>query len=125
MSGLTIQTCTTRVRLTVKLHPQNTQLTRHLAKTANLDVLPGVYARAPNEGAVDVRLRHDAGDVVRLHRASVKDTDSGGHRVAEPLGESPPDRAAYLLGIVGRGHLPGADRPDRLVRHDDRLHLVG
>src|SRR5690606_5066451 len=96
-----------------------------LTEPADLDELPRIEARPADEGAVDVGLRHDAGDVPRLHRSSVQDTDDLRHLVSVALGEPGPDGPAHLLSVLRRGDLPGADRPDRLVRHHDRLRLLG
>src|SRR6478735_9348661 len=75
--------------------------------------LDGVDRRPADEGAVDVLLGHDRRDVAGLHRAAVEHPDAVGHVAAVELGELGADRRADLLGVLGRGDLTGADRPDR------------
>ena len=73
-----------------------------------------------DQGAVHVGLGHDVDDVAGLHRAAVLDA----HRVrggrADEFADPGADRPADLLGVLGGGHLAGADRPDRLVGHHRR-----
>src|SRR5690606_25484753 len=87
--------------------------------------LLGVEARAADERAVDVGLRHDRGDVAGLHRAPVEHAHAvGDARVVEPA-ELLADRPADLLRVVGRGDLTGADRPDGLVGDDAARSSLG
>ena len=65
------------------------------------------------------------GDVRRLHGAAVLDPDGVRGRLPVRLDQPGPDRAADLLGVLGGRRLAGADRPHRLVRDDDLLHLLG
>src|SRR5436190_1827081 len=58
-------------------------------------------------------------------RPSVEDARTVGHAARVHLGDPGAQRADDLLGVVRGGRLAGADRPDRLVRDDHLLHLVG
>src|SRR3982074_1122261 len=95
-----------------------------LAQTADLDELVGVQACSADQGAIDVGLVHDSGDVRRFHRTAVEDAHHF-RRLAVLLGQPGPDRADDLLRVIRRGRLAGTDRPDRLVRDDDLLDLLG
>src|SRR3954469_15789492 len=95
---------------------------RHVVETADRSELVGLEARATHESTVDVRLRHDRGDVGRLHGAAVQDPDRVGG-VAVQLADLGPDAGADLLGVLRRRDLAGADRPDRLVREHQARHL--
>src|SRR5438445_367356 len=73
----------------------------------------GVESRAADQRAVDVRLGHDPGRVGALDRAAVENPDGVRQVAGELLGEPGSDRGADLLSIGRRGHLAGADGPDR------------
>src|SRR5204862_7305173 len=76
-----------------------------------------------DERAVDVVFRHEVLDVARLHAAAVLDPERAG------VAFHTPGRLAYqtanLIRVRGLRVAPGTDRPDRLVRHDDFLQLIG
>src|SRR5207302_2796259 len=84
----------------------------------------GVQARPADEGAVDVVLGQQVRRVGRRHRAPVLDAESGGHLLARVLGDRVSYGAAHALRVLGRGVLPGADGPDRLVGDHQLTHLV-
>src|SRR5262245_6881248 len=83
--------------------------------TANADKLLRINAGAADEGPIDVGLRHDPGDVVRLDRSSVQDPRLVGEVASEQLGEPGPDGSTNLLGVPWSGYLARPDRPYRLV----------
>src|SRR5919112_2617361 len=95
-----------------------------LAVPADARELLRLQAGAADEGAVDVLLRHDRGDVRRLDRAAVQHPDGVRDVTAPPLGEPRADRRAHLLRIVRCGHLAGPNGPHRLVRDDERASLL-
>src|SRR5882757_2050128 len=80
-----------------------------VAETDDLDELLGVQRRATHQGAVDIRLGHDRGDVPGLDRAAVLDPHAVGERLVVQLGEPDSDRAADLLGVRRGGDLTCAD----------------
>src|SRR6266545_2633288 len=98
---------------------------RHLREPADLGELLRLDAGAADQGAVDVRLVHDVGDVGCLDRAAVEDAHPVGQvrRIGVPLRHPAAERADALLGIFGARRLARTDRPDRLVRDDDLVHL--
>src|SRR5690242_14317634 len=57
-----------------------------VAETNDLDELVGVQRGAADQGAVDVGLRHDLGDVAGLDRAAVLDADLVGQLLVVQLG---------------------------------------
>src|SRR5437868_15474515 len=95
--------------------PRTLQLAGHFTETTALDLLPGVETGTAYECAVDVGLGHDPRDVVRLDRATAKNTRRGGHLGAVQLRESYPQARADLLSVVRSHHLPGSHGPARLA----------
>src|SRR5438094_1659010 len=78
----------------------------------------GVERCAADQPAVAVGQREQLVRVVGLHRPAVEDP----HALGGVLRPVPDERAAEperVLRLLGRGHLPRPDRPDRLVRDDD------
>ena len=91
---------------------------------ADPDELTGIEAGPADQRTVNVWLRHDRSDVVGLHRPAIQDTHIEGHIVPVNRGNPLPDRLAHLLRVLRRGHLAGADRPDRLVGDDQAGDLL-
>src|SRR3989449_536086 len=85
----------------------------------------GVKARPTDQGAVDVGLRHERVDVLRLDAAAVEDAHplrGGGRSEAHQLAAN---GVVDFLGLPrGRG-ASGADRPHRLVGDDAAGQLLG
>src|SRR5689334_15476284 len=107
-------------------------LARRVARTAGQLTIPadsseltGVEARAADESAVDVLLRHDGRDVIALDGPSVKDTHPGTGFAPRGARNMFADRGGHLLRVIRRRDLAGADRPDRLVRDHHRRDRVG
>src|SRR3954468_279948 len=96
-----------------------------VAEAHDLDELVRVQRGAADQGAVDVGLRHDLGDVAGLDGAAVLDADLVGQILGVQLGDLATDGGADLLGVLGAADLAGADGPDRLVGDDDGLGLLG
>ena len=67
---------------------------RHVVEPADAAELVGLQARAADQAAVDVGLRHDPGDVGGLHRAAVEDAYAVRGGVAVHLARSAPRIAA-------------------------------
>src|SRR6478672_4946469 len=67
---------------------------------ADLSELPGVEAGSADEGAVDVRLRHDRRYAVGLDGPAIQDTHTGGRSGAMKLRNPRPDRRRRLLHVV-------------------------
>src|SRR5690606_8727798 len=84
-----------------------------------------VEARAADERAVDVGLRHDRGDVRGLHRAAVEDAGRVREVRVVEVAQGAADRAADLLRVLGRRDLARADGPHGLVGDDERRELRG
>src|SRR5690348_8483997 len=105
--------------------PTLLSLRRQFTIPADLSELPGVEAGSADEGAVDVRQRHDRRDVAGLDGPAIQDTHTGGRFGAMKLRNPRPDRRRRLLHVVGSGHLAGADSPDRLVGDHHRRHVLG
>src|SRR5437899_4123070 len=85
----------------------------------------GVKARPTDQGAVDVGLRHERVDVLRLDAAAVEDAHplrGGGRSEAHQLAAN---GVVDFLGLPrGRG-ASGADRPHRLVGDEAAGELLG
>ncbi len=75
--------------------------------------------RAAHEEAVDIRQLREAGAVLRRHRAAVEDSRAVAHLAAHVAGQPRAQAAVHLVGLLGRGDLAGANRPDGLVGDDD------
>ena len=89
---------------------------RHGAAAAAISHEPvGIEARAAHERAVHVRLGQDLGRVVGLHAAAVEDRGCARAASLGAVAHQRPDERDRLLRDLRRGHLAGADRPDRLV----------
>ena len=73
-----------------------------------------IQARAAHQRAVHVGLGQDLGRVVGLHAAAVEHAHALG-RLLRAVAHERADERDRLLRLLGRGDLPGADRPDRLV----------
>src|SRR5947208_2121961 len=85
----------------------------------------GVKARPTDQGAVDVGLRHERVDVLRLDAAAVEDAHSlrgGGRGEAHQLAAN--GMVDFLRLPRGRG-AAGADRPHRLVGDEAAGELLG
>ena len=76
---------------------------------------------AAHEGAVNVGLGDELGDVARLGRATIENADAVSELLAEHLLEGLTDSAADLLSVLGGSGLAGANGPDGLVGDDDLL----
>ena len=76
---------------------------------------------AAHEGAVNVGLGDELGNVAGLSGATVQDTDAVGELLTEHLLEGLTDSAADLLSVLGGSGLAGADGPDGLVGDNDLL----
>jgi hypothetical protein len=91
------------------------------------DVGEGVRVEAgtTDEGAVDLGLGHEGGDVVGLDAAAVEDADVGGGVLAEALGDGAADDAVRVGDLFGTGDAAGANGPDGLVGDEDGACLLG
>ena len=78
-----------------------------------------------DQRAVDVGQREQLGGVVGLDAAAVEDRAVRCGLLARAVGDQRADERDRLLGLLGRRHPPGADRPDRLVRDHDLAELLG
>src|SRR3954447_20743560 len=87
----------------------------HVVEAADPAELLGLEARSPDESPVAIGLPHDPGDVRRLDGAAVEDAAAVGGIATGSVADPPADRRGHLLGVLGRRHLAGADRPDRFV----------
>src|SRR3972149_6071067 len=76
-----------------------------------------------DECTVDVRLRHQVGDVFRFDGPSVKNTDRIGGIGSPSFLQDPAQEGVDLLCLFGGGRLSRPDRPDRLVGDDDLRRL--
>src|SRR5580693_7512970 len=90
---------------------------------ADPDEISGIQAGPADQRPVDVRLGHDRGHVVGLHRPAIQNTHTGGHFAAVNGGNAISDSAAHRLRVVRGGHLAGADRPYRLIGDHHSGHL--
>ena len=93
--------------------------------SGELSKVLAVEGGAAHEATVDVRLAHDLGDGVGLHRAAVEDADSVSDLVAGELAHELANSSAHFLCIVRRRNLAGADSPDRLIGNDGLLQILG
>src|SRR5580693_5657480 len=84
---------------------------------ADPDEISGIQAGPADQRPVDVRLGHDRGHVIGLHRPAIQNTHTSGRFAAVNGGNAVSDRAAHLLGVLRRGHLARPDGPDRLIGH--------
>src|SRR5262245_3193152 len=84
----------------------------------------GIERGAADEGAVDIRHRHEVGDVARLHTAAVEDANRAGGLLVEHVPQRGADDGDGRVGVLGGGVATGADGPDRLVG-DDREGRAG
>ena len=75
--------------------------------------------RAADEPAVDVRLRHELGDVVRRDGAAVEDAHAVGDGAGDARARSRRISAIASCAVGAVGGEPGADRPHRLVGDDE------
>ena len=77
----------------------------------------------PTSAPSHVGQRQQLGGVVGLHASAVE--DAGAPRlVTRAVGHEGADEPAGILGLFGRGDLPGPDRPDRLVGDDHVAEAV-
>src|ERR1700689_2058222 len=81
---------------------------------ADPDKFPGIEAGPSHQAPIDVRLRHDRGHVVWLHRPAIQNTRTSRHSVPVNGGNAAEKGGADFLGILGRSHLAGPDGPHRL-----------
>ena len=79
----------------------------------------GLESRAADEGAVDVRLRHEFGCVFGLDRAAVLDADFVCRGLAEGVGKDAADVGVGFLCFLGGGGESGADGPYGFIGDDD------
>src|SRR5689334_8295659 len=105
ITSRTSKTVTTSWSLT---HRGRASDDRHGVEPADPAELVGLQTRSAHQRAVDVGLGHDRRDVRCLHGSAVQDTYAGRRLLAVDLADAGADRAADLLGVVGRGHLAGA-----------------
>src|SRR5437773_11789432 len=85
----------------------------------------GIEARAADERAIDVGLRHEGIDIIRLHAAAVEEADALRRRRRGAAADLAADGIVDLLRLSGRGGAAGADRPHRLVGDDASGELLG
>ena len=76
---------------------------------------------AAHEGAVNVGLGDELGDVAGLGGTAIQHADAVGELLAEHLLEGLTDSAADLLSVLGGSGLAGADGTDGLIGDDDLL----
>src|SRR5207244_4878455 len=100
-STMHARTCTmvTRIIMTSRLLHESDDATERLRFEAG----------AAHEGTVDVRLRHEAVDILRRAAAAVKDPHRLGARLAGELTQEGADRGVHLLRLLGGRALAGAD----------------
>src|SRR5580658_2218709 len=91
---------------------------------ADPDEFPGIEAGTTHQAAIDVRLRHDRGHVVWLHRPAIQNTRTSRHSVPVNGRNAAANGGADFLCVFRRRHLAGANRPDRLVGHDYASDLL-
>src|ERR1700729_787663 len=84
-----------------------------------------VEARPTNQGTIDVRLGHDRRNVVGFNRPPLQETQTFCCFVVVNRGNAVTNCRTGFLSVLGRGHLAGADGPDRLVRDHHAGHLLG
>src|SRR6266850_2598489 len=85
----------------------------------------GIEARAADERAIDVGLRHEGIDIIRLDAAAVEEADALRRRRRGAAADLAADGIVDLLRLSGRGGAAGADRPHRLVGDDAGGELLG
>src|SRR5947207_2370147 len=85
----------------------------------------GIEARAADEHAVDVGLRHEGIDIIRLHAAAVEEADALRGRRRGAAADLAADGIVDLLRLSGRGGPASADCPHRLVGDDAGSDLLG
>src|SRR5579859_217002 len=90
----------------------------------DLQELVGFEAGAAYQGAVDFGLGDKGAEVFGGDAAAVLHLQAIGDRLAADLGDGLADQRDGPVGILRRRGAAGADRPDRLVRDDDRRQVV-
>src|SRR6201996_822845 len=83
-----------------------------------------VQAGSSDQRAVDLRLTHQAGDVVRFDGAPVENTHAAGAGSTEMPGYFAADDGVSFVCLLRRCHAARADGPDRLIG-DDHLAAGG
>ena len=79
----------------------------------------GIEGGAADEGAVNLRLAHEFGDVFGLDRSAVEDAGVIRDFCAEAFLEVIANDGVGVVGDLGRGGGAGADGPDGLVGDDE------
>src|SRR5579875_2252456 len=85
----------------------------------------GDEAGAPDQGAVDVFLGHEGGDVFGLDGAAIEDPGVGGGGLSAAMLEFLADDAVGGGGDLGARRGPSADGPDGLVGDAETAGLGG
>src|SRR5688500_18838913 len=81
----------------------------------NLSETFGLEARASNQCAVNVSLRHQARNVFGLDRATVKNSQVTRCLLRVSIRENAPDKRVHFLRLLRRRCMSGTNGPNRLV----------
>src|SRR5204863_1892230 len=84
-----------------------------------------IKARATDERAVDIGLRHERAGVVWLHAAAVLNSNLVGGRFVGNSTERPPDERMCFLRLFRRRSLACPDCPNRLVGNHRLEQFLG
>src|SRR6267142_6464545 len=83
----------------------------------------GFEACAPDQRAINVRLRHQTCDIIRLDRAAVNYSQVPSGLIRVPIHENAPDKRVHFLRLLRRRRTSGTDGPNRLVGDDDTVEI--
>src|SRR3989338_4156201 len=75
----------------------------------------GFKTSATHKRAINIRLRHQVGDIVRLDASSVQNSKAPRRVFPESFSDFLADKSMNFLGLIRRGHFTRADCPNRFV----------
>src|SRR5258706_7751889 len=96
----------------------------HDSKIDNGRERTSVEARAANQRAIDIRLRHQAADVIGLHTATIQDAAGRSRACAELLANLIANETMRARGDLRGGNLAGAYGPAGLIGDCDFQELI-
>src|SRR6266542_4722928 len=91
----------------------------------NLSKAVRLQTSSSHEGAIDVRLGHQSGDILWFHRSAVKYSQVFCRLFRMSFREGASDKRVHILSLLRRRRTTSAYGPNRFVSNDDAVEIRG
>src|SRR6185437_4316571 len=127
--GNCISTKTTRMAQSITIITLSTMIRNNdisvLNRIFNYIGKAAGFERGPAyQRAINVGLAHQLAGIGRLDASTILDAHLLGNAIVKHFRQHAANKRMGILRLLGRGRLPGADGPNRLISQDRLRHLV-